>query len=294
MKTYVMFTCCLPLLLLAGCGSSNSNSSPDLGDIIISDDNATAPAQFNQFSHILFASKLQRSDPTQTDGKHSEVAKNSDLINGYYDNYFYADSESQQLVFRMSGYKNRSELRVNENFIITEQGIARTLSASFQPIGIKQALQHASSGDEVTFLQVHNKGTTATGDGVIPHPLVRITYELERNGQYGHYWAALKLNAFDCSSGSEYYGSADCDNPYLHLDLGEADLSSMTDMQITIAESRLIITVNGEQKVDYDISYWDQMYSYFKAGVYNQYDDGSGIKQWSEVRFSHLNVTESK
>ncbi|USD63106.1 polysaccharide lyase family 7 protein [Vibrio sp. SCSIO 43140] len=251
-----------------------------------------APSLYSKYDAVLTASKLQRSDPSEGDGNKSDVADSDDLMVGYYDEYFYADENTKDLIFKMSGDSNRSELRVNENFDTSKIGVSRTLSTSFQPIDIKNVLQQSVDGDEVTFLQVHNKGTSSDGTGYIPHPLLRVTYELERNGEMGHYWAVLKVNALDCSSGSEHAGSSDCNNAYQRIDLGEANLDAMTDMDITIQEERLVIEVDGVQKLDHDISYWADLLSYFKAGVYNQYDDGDGINTWSEVRFSKLEVQQ--
>ncbi len=177
-------------LLQTGCGSDSGLSN---SDIIIDTITPDAPAGYAQYTNILSNSSLQRSNPLQEDGNKSNVANSSQLLSGYFDDYFFVDSHTGNLTFNMSGYKNRSEIRVNQNFDTAEQSVDRTLNTRFQPIDIKSTLESAVSGDEVTFIQVHNKGTDQNGTGYIPHPLLRITYELERDGKYGHYWAVIKL-----------------------------------------------------------------------------------------------------
>nr|QIH43234.1 polysaccharide lyase family 7 protein [Vibrio ziniensis]QOT69927.1 alginate lyase [Vibrio ziniensis] len=248
-------------------------------------------AEFAKFNNILSNSSLQRSNPHLNDGNKSNVANSHQLLSGYVDEYFYVDKSSENLTFTISGHKNRSEIRVNQNFDTAEPNIERTLSASLQPINIQATLEKAVSGDEVTFLQIHNKGTDSSGHGYIPHPLLRITYEAERNGKYGHYWATIKLNALDCRTSVESLAS-ECSNAYKKFDLGEAKLKQMTDFDITVHESQLTIKVNNVEKVNHNIQYWSHLLSYFKAGVYNQYDDGDGINSWSQVQFAKLNVVE--
>ncbi len=281
------FFCLIGTLSLTACGGG-SNNDPDasLGTEITQ----VAPYDYPQYQAILLASKLQRSDPDGVDGNKSDLIEGEEFID-YFDDYFYAEEETKRLVFRMRGYSNRSELRVLENFDITEAGVQRTLQASLQPIDIEATLAQAD-GDEITLLQVHNKGTNSSGEGYIPHPLLRVTYESERNGLSGHYWAVIKTNALDCSSSSADANSSDCSNAYSRIDLGEADLSAFTDFKVRIAESQLMIEVNDITKVNYDISYWNHLLSYFKAGVYNQYTQAD-LTLSSEVQYEELTTSNT-
>ncbi len=257
-----------------------------------------APYSIDAFKNVIKKSKLQRWDESLDEGEKTEISNSELMDESYFDDYFYAYEGSNELVFKMWGDGNRAELRVEENFDITDADIARVLSASLQPIGIQETLAN-SDGDEVTFLQVHNKGTNEQGEGYIPHPLLRVVYEEERNidgvDYQGHYLAVIKTNAMNCSSGGEHEGQTECEseNAYQRFSLGKADLTRMTDIDVIISESTLSIKVDGQTTdVDnFDISYWDHLLSYFKAGVYNQYDDYDD-QQWSEVRFSKLNVLE--
>ncbi|CAH0528731.1 polysaccharide lyase family 7 protein [Vibrio hippocampi] len=262
-----------------GDGEVTDPEEPGDGDVV-------APYSLSAFSSVIDQSKLQRWDPTLSDGDKLEVKNSTIADDEYYDDYFYAYDGSEEMVFTMRGDSNRSELRVENNFDVTDVGY--TMSASFQPIDIDEAIAVSVDGDEVTFLQVHNN----SGDDYIPHPLLRVTYEETRDDLDGHYWAVIKTNALDCSSDSDDYGSADCNDSYERISLGEANLDAMTDIDISVGNSRLVITVEGEEKVDYDISYWGDLLSYFKAGVYNQYDV-NGADYWSEARFSKLTVSEN-
>ncbi|MGR5166101.1 polysaccharide lyase family 7 protein [Vibrio astriarenae] len=281
--------------LISGNQFNPSNTVPDEpedGEIVA----IVAPYTLDSFKAIIKASKLQRWDPTLEEGDKLDISNQTIANEDYFDDYFYAYQASNQLVFKMSGYKNRSELRVEENFDTSEIGITRTLNASFKPVGIQEAIANSVNGDEVTFLQIHNKGEDETGNGYIPHPLLRVVYEESRNGLTGHYWAVIKANAVDCSSDSPYADSEACDssNAYTRFDLGEADLNSFTNVELAVSESQLTISVNELEKVNLDISYWAHLLSYFKAGIYNQYDDGDGINDWSEVRFAALTVSETE
>ncbi len=49
----------------------------------------------------------------------------------------------------------------------------------------------------------------------------------------------------------------------------------------------MVVIINGQTKVDMDVSYWDGLENYYKAGVYNQ-DPGR-----SRVEFESLHFTDS-
>lgn len=249
----------------------------------------TAPADYSQFSHILSSSKLQISTPYAKPGSKDELAKNGDF-NGIVNEHFYVDNSSEALVFNMAGYKLRNELRVLDNFSVSDPQKAYRLHAKLLPINPEKSVENSLSGmKEITYLQVHNKGTDERGNGYIPHPLTRITWELERNGQQSHYWAVIKTNALDCSTGSEHNGSLECKQAYQHVDLGPADLVNPTEFDIYVGNNQLVIRVNDEVKLTHNIAYWQNLLSYFKAGVYNQFKNGK-----SEAHFYQLDyIVES-
>ncbi|UYI50080.1 polysaccharide lyase family 7 protein [Vibrio natriegens] len=280
---------------LIGCGGSGS-SSPSTNSEITPPDTDTdtdmvAPYSISKFQNILDNSDLQVSDPRGVEGNKTSDVKNG-AFSGYKSDYFYAESETDYLVFKMSNYKMRSEVRELENFDISETGVSRTLTAEVRLPEIDLAMASSPADhDEVTFLQVHNKGTDTSGTDSIPHPLLRVVWEQERNSITGHYWAVIKNNALDCSQAAD--STACYATSYDRYDLGAADLNNFTRFEIKIAENTLAIKVDDEQKVNVDVSYWQHLLSYFKAGVYNQFENGEAKVQFKQLALSKAEHTDA-
>ena len=280
-------------VLLAGCGGGSSSSSPsEPADPNHPTDptETIAPHSIAKYQSILDNSDLQVSDPDGSEGNKTSEVKNG-AFDDYQSDYFYAEEDTSYLVFKMSNYKMRSEVRELENFDVSENGVKRTFYAEVKLPEIDLAMANSPADhDEVTFLQIHNKGTSSDGTGYIPHPLVRIVWEQERNGLTGHYWAVLKNNALDCSSDANAEG---CSDSYTRYDLGEADLDDFTRFEISIFENTLSIEVNDESKANIDISYWSHLLSYFKAGIYNQFENGEGEAKFSQLTYEKENIDTS-
>ncbi|GEA50228.1 hypothetical protein VIN01S_10320 [Vibrio inusitatus NBRC 102082] len=275
---------------LMGCGGSDGSdesktpTDPDTS-VPVEPGDPIAPYSITKYQDILSNSDLQQSDPDGSASNKETVVRDGNFY-GYLDDYFYAQENTQYLVFKMSNYSMRNEVREKDNFDINVEDEKRTLLAEVKLPNIENAMSNSSSSrDEVTFLQIHNKGTSSDGTGYIPHPLLRVVYELERDGKYGHYWAVLKNNAVDCKGDGSDPDSAECQNAYDRIDLGEADTDSFTKFELIVQENNLAIEVNDIVKVDLDISYWEHLLSYFKVGVYNQFENGE-----SEAHFRALKV----
>ncbi|MGV2990226.1 polysaccharide lyase family 7 protein [Vibrio sp. E150_011] len=251
-----------------------------------------APVNYIQFQHILSESKLQISDPAGKAGNKKDVALDSDFT-GIVNENFYVDKGSEAFVFKMNGFKKRNELRVLENFKSNDPNTFYRLSADLMPIHPREAVKDSEKKrDEMTFLQVHNKGTYDDGNhgtGYIPHPLLRVVYDADRQGKQDHYWAVIKNNAVDCGSKSGNKGSVECKSAYLRVDLGPINQDAPTHFDIIVGDQKLVINVDGETKLDHDITYWKHMLSYFKAGIYNQFKHGTG-----EVHFYSLDYAIDK
>ncbi|MEZ8513892.1 polysaccharide lyase family 7 protein [Vibrio cyclitrophicus] len=282
--------------LTYGCGGSSSNNSSDSSDPSDSSNPGTsygvvAPYDIAKYQNILSSSDLQVSDPNGTEGNKTSEVKDGDF-DGYISDYFYADEETENLIFKMANYKMRSEVREGENFDINETGVRRSLYAEISLPDIEHAMASSPADhDEVTMLQIHNKGTDESGTGYIPHPLLRVVWEQERDGITGHYWAVMKNNAIDCSSASD---SSNCyATSYDRYDLGEADLDSFTKFDLSVYENTLSIKVNDEVKVDQDIAYWEHLLSYFKAGIYNQFENGEATAYFQALRYTTTQISGS-
>ncbi|CAM4214838.1 polysaccharide lyase family 7 protein [Vibrio agarivorans] len=250
------------------------------------------PSTYTQFQDILATSKLQISDP---DGKRSnkvEVAENSDF-SGIVNDYFYVDKDTEALVFKMKNDHLRNELRVHENFRTDLENEFHTLSAEVVIVDPERSMQESDSKqDEITFLQVHNKGLDQAGTHNVPHPLLRVVWKRDSAGIKGHFWAIVKNNAVICKGlyAEKHGDKAMCQSneAYKHYDLGKAPSKDITDFDITVGNKLLAIDVNGQRLVEHDIDYWRHLLTFYKAGVYNQFTHGM-----SEAHFYKLDYTVS-
>ncbi|MFA0076994.1 polysaccharide lyase family 7 protein [Vibrio artabrorum] len=282
--------------LTYGCGGSSSSDPSASGAPPVSNKpgashGVVAPYEIAKYQNILASSDFQVSDPKGEEGNKTSPVKAGNF-QGYVSDYFYADEETENLIFKMANYKMRSEIREGDNFRINEAGVRRTLHAEISLPDIQHAMASSpAEHDEVTLLQIHNEGTDESGTGYLPHPLLRVVWEQERDGLTGHYWAVMKNNAIDCSSAAD---SLDCyANSYNRYDLGEADLDRFTKFDLSIYENTLSVKVNDEVKVDEDITYWQHLLSYFKAGIYNQFENGEATAYFKALRYTITQVNGS-
>ncbi|MCL1142534.1 polysaccharide lyase family 7 protein [Shewanella gaetbuli] len=275
--------------LLAGCAST---SEPAVNPYPASTGERIEPASVAKFSNILAASKLQISTPNDKPGSKYELARDSNFT-GVMNEHFYVDAGSQALVMNMEGYKLRNELRVHENFKTDKADTFYKLSAELMPINPRESVKDSpSKNDAMTFLQVHNKGTFDDGKhgvGYIPHPLLRLVYEADRKGIKDNYWAIIKNNNVNCSDASGNKQTADCKNAYIRLNLGEFEENVPTKFDIIVGDSKLVITRDGKEMVNHDITYWKDMLSYFKAGVYNQFENGKSEAHFYQLDYQIIN-----
>jgi len=250
------------------------------------------PAKYPQFASILSQSKLQISVPNGKPGSKGERAMDSNF-SGIVDENFYVDKASEAFVFKMEGYKLRNELRVLENFKSDEANTFHRLSANLQLVNPYDSIKNSNKTNEITILQVHNKGTVDDGNhgvGYIPHPLLRVVWLGERKGIKNHFWAVVKNNALNCSKKTGDPSNPECKKSYVKYDLGAAKADAPTQFDIIVGNKSLEIKLDGQTKVEHDLSYWAHLLSYFKAGVYNQFKNGQ-----SEAHFYQLDVvTETK
>lgn len=251
------------------------------------------PADYSQFQAILSQSKLQISDPNGKRSNKVEIAQDSNFT-GVVSEYFYVDKKSEAFVFKMSGDHLRNELRVHENFRTDLADTTYRLSAKLEPINpVKSMANSDITQNEITYLQVHNKGTSANGAGNVPHPLLRVVWRQGEEPTAGHYWAVVKNNALICKgkAGEENKNNPECKagNAYKNYDLGAMTPGVATQFDVIVGQEKLIVNVNGETKVDHNIDYWKHLLSYFKAGVYNQFSHGE-----SEAKFYQLEYVVEK
>jgi hypothetical protein len=203
------------------------------------------PYSLDKFKGVLNISKLQAPYSKYDPLYGVKYGKFKDVCNKYFylqDNKYMAffmcqDDESEH---------KRSELRFKDDFKVSEN---HTLEARLKIFPLNQER-------EFTFLQIH-ADSTLKNLPTINKPLLRITWWRELHNIYNHLWAVIRLGTSSFSK-------------YAKIDLGKKP-EDFFDITIKVENSKLSIWINGENKIDnFDISYWNKYYNYFKAGVYLQ------------------------
>ncbi len=250
------------------------------------------PANYTQFQHVLTESELQISDAEGKKGNKEYFALDGNFT-GIVNQYFYVDKKSEALVFKMKNDHLRNEVRVHKNFRTDLPNKLYTLSAEVEIIDPVASMKNSNSKqNEITFLQVHNKGLDNQGTHNVPHPLLRVVWKEDAHSVKGHFWAMVKNNAVICkgSFGKKNKDKEMCkaDVAYKKYDLGKAPLNKATAFDITVGNKQLIIDVDGKRLVEHDIDYWRHLLSYFKAGVYNQFTNGMSEAHFNKLEYKAL------
>lgn len=223
-----------------------------------------APYDLKKFRSVLDDSKLQapKSSPTLIDqGKFAGVSNE----------YFFLDPTGKYMTFTVEGDSCRSELRQQPGDWDTASKTPQRMIAR-----VKVFVPQNKQPDSFTFLQVHDK---KTGDGGLNKPLLRVTRRDNRRGKQDHLWAVIRTpKDFDKPISLSNLGSK-------HVDLGPRP-KGFFDAEVHVQNSRMIVSINGQTKVDMDVSYWDGLANYFKAGVYNQ-DHGRSKVEFESLMFSN-------
>ena len=291
MKYKLISSLLLPLLLVACGGGGNSTATnPGTSNTSSSTSYTGVPYDYPQYINALKMANLQQSDPAN--GSKSDVLK-ADQYQQFDNDYFYIDQDSGWLTFAMSGDSNRSELRFVDNFKSNTSN-TYSLSAEVLPIHPDESVIASNDGEEMTLLQVHNKGQNGnTDDSVLSHPLLRVIWDGESRSDdssgesYSNaYWAIVKTNALECKNQNNPNYEANCPDSYDFYYLADYDASHPTKFDIEVGNNQLNINVDDINKVNIDISYWSDLYSYFKAGVYNQYENGNSIVQFKSLIYN--------
>ncbi len=202
------------------------------------------PYSQEKFQDILNVSKLQ-APKSSFDALYSVKYGN---FADYSNKYFYLQ-DGKYMVFFMCGKKHRSELRMKKEWRVdTKKSISMQARVKLFPLNAKR---------EFTFLQIHADSNLRNS---INKPLLRIAWMKELHNLKNHIWAVIR------KSPNVYKQS------YEKVDLGLMP-KEFFDIKIVVKTNKLNIIVDSTKKYNFDISYWNRYYNYFKAGVYLQ-DDG--------------------
>ncbi|WP_040307007.1 polysaccharide lyase family 7 protein [Agarivorans albus] len=281
MKNHILaLSALLAVSTLASANVQFSDNNGSLGE----------PVNYPQFQHVLSESELQISDAEGKKGNKEYFALDGDFT-GIVSPYFYVDKTSEALVFKMKNDHLRNEVRVHKNFRTDLPDHFYSLRADVEMIDPEASMKNSDSKqDEITFLQVHNKGLDDEGTHNVPHPLLRVVWKRDANGVKGHFWAIIKNNAVICkgSFGKKNKDKNMCkpDVAYSHIDLGKAPTGKTTAFDITVGNKTLSVDVDGTNLVKHDIDYWRHLLSYFKAGVYNQFTHGMSEAHFYKLEYS--------
>lgn len=242
----------------------------------------SAPYDLEKFHSVLDDSKLQAPKSSPTMIKRGDFAQASN-------EYFFLDKTGQFMTFTVDGDSCRSELRQSTGDWDTATTIPQRLIARVR------VFEPEDEGlNEFTFLQIHDKKRDSKGDrksekknnaSGLNKPLIRIVRCGDYRNTHDHLWARIRTpKNFDKPIALSNLATKS-------IDLGPRP-EGFFDAEIKVQNSQMIVTINGQTKVEMDVSYWDGLDNYFKAGVYNQ-DPGRSKVEFDSLRFSDSNSDSS-
>ncbi len=225
---------------------------------------AEAPYDLAKFQPVLNDSKLQapKSSPAMIERGDFAGASNE---------YFHLDGSGERLVFTATGDSSRSELRQLTGDWDTATAVEQALIAR-----VKVLVPETPELEQFTFLQIHDKQTDDNGG--LNKPLIRLTWRKSRSKMKDHLWAGIRTPDDPTRPISLENLASEW------IDLGPRP-EGFFDAAIRVRDNRMRVTIDGEEKIDMDITYWAGLENYFKAGVYNQ-DPGTSVAIFEELRYA--------
>jgi len=213
LKKFSLGIMALFLLIWIGCKSDTSRIKSEKFDYNYFDQNCTDP--YLKFKPVLDESMLQ----CPTSSFDPSCSRDYGDFDGFTNQYFYY--QNCDLVFYMCGDHNRSELRFQDEFYMSDE-VNKTLEAVVEPIPI--------SSDEITFLQLHGEHIG------VNKPILRAII----------YKGKLKLVVFD-------------GNDYIWKDLGDYTPHFMY-FKLVAGYNMLYVYKDGKLELNATINYPDKCY----------------------------------
>ncbi|MDA7747019.1 polysaccharide lyase family 7 protein [Psychromonas sp.] len=243
----------------SGGGSSSYNENQYFGEF---------PYDYPKYQDALDAANLEQSDPTSGNSDATTIKYAGDFAD-FSNDYFAITGTSNWLTFEMSGEDNRSELRFTTNFKTSDSDFYR-LVAKALPTSVTDSLD-SSNDVEMTLLQIDNDEGYA--------PLVRVIWDSATRDEYSNsYWAVINTGSCDTDD-----TDASC---FEYTYLANYNAASTTKFEILVEDNLLTINVNGETAVNESTSYWPSIDNYFRAGVVNQYANGTSMVQFETLTYN--------
>ncbi|RUM68781.1 MAG: hypothetical protein DSZ05_00550 [Sulfurospirillum sp.] len=252
----------LTLIWLTGCGQSGSSDTENKDKIYdkVSEYNntvTTPPYDYQKFRTVLNRSRLQYPDIT--------VVVPSGHFDGYQAPWFY--SLNGDLFFSAEKPANlptiRSELR--------EESIWKTSDTTRHIWSAKLKCFKPQKGiNAYTWMQI-----LGTNDS-FNYPLIRLMWVRNYHGIYDHLWAiVITSDAYDPNI------------TYDWVDLGERT-GDYVSAKVEIADNTMRIFLNDTVIRQYDVTYWQSVDNYFKAGIYinRPKDHGKATVAFHELSFT--------
>lgn len=228
----------------------------------------SAPYDYDKYQNVLDDSKLQAPYSTT-------LIDQGDFEDEYNDYFYVPSSGNKWMTFEIGPYeKMRSELRQMDEWYVDDD---------YHLMSGKVYISEKGSADEITVMQIHD---VTDNDDAINKPLVRIAW-MEKQKETGSsdytedaYFAILYTCDRDCTDD-------DAEVTYYKYALADFSDDDAIEFEIEVEDNKLTILVDGVAHDffdEYDVSYWEELESYFKAGAYIQSDTDENV----EVQFESL------
>jgi len=217
------------------------------------------PADFDKFKGILKNSKYQY--------PHDTLTVSYDQYDGYKTENFYVD-KNENLYFILTKEhdtpKRRNELREGPE---SREWHTSDADGNFWVSNIR-CFKPKPGLQSYTWMQIH--GTSNTFN----YPLLRLLWVRNRGGIYDHNWAIVIIS------------NPDEPKIYEWIDLGKRP-DTFFDAAVYVQNNLMEIKINNKVIKTYNVSYWETVENYYKAGIYiNLFKDGGeGVVAFRELQF---------
>jgi len=208
-----------------------------------------SPFEVEIFHSALSGSKLQA--PTST------TVCEPENMNVCAFRFFRLSDTFDSMIFEMAGDHNRSELRQIEEW--------RTSTQVWRKIIGEVRFERPESPElsQCTFAQIHDSGKYPN------KPLIRLVWMSRRDEVDDALWAVVRNSA----NANEY--------TWTHLS-GRPD--RFFQFEVKVKENVLKVKIDSQEMLQVNVSYWEDLNNYFKAGVYLQ-SDGTARAEYRSLKY---------